>query len=181
MDYLLLYSEYSPSSKQLLAQFPALLDKAVCVDSAQMRTYVKHLKIVCVPTLLVLLQNKIVDRIFGGEAITQWLYVTLYRAQHLQGGGADEGLEPAVDDEMSTNEPVAPQQKTVSPPLTTGNQTSLDDLVLEDVEEGNDLPRNSGEPPVITQVQSGNTMQLAEVLKKERDNSDPVNKKKFPA
>jgi hypothetical protein len=174
MDYILFHSQYSPSSRKLIDQFPSILEKSVSVDSSAMRTYAKKLHILCVPTLVIVMDNKIIERISGYENVYNWLIVTIYRISKLQ-----PSEEPEIQDYSEQMEMDSVPQKTVAPAREIVEQepenaiTNLDNLVLEDIEEERATPH----------VQMGmgvNTMQLAEAMKKERDNQDP-GKKKFSA
>lgn len=180
MDYLLFHSQFSPSSVKLLEQFPALNDKAISVDSAPMRAYIKKLRIVCVPTLLVLLNNRIVDRVVGSESILTWLATSIYRAEQLQPPqpvpAAAAYLPSHDDDDDGTNGRV--EAAVMSAPTSAATTTSLDDLILEDIQAP--VVPEERETPIVQTGMSTNTMSLAEALKKERENFDPsTNKKKF--
>ena len=173
MDYLLFHSQFSPSSTKLLQQFPNLQEKAISVDSHAMRAYVKKLHIVCVPTLLVLLNNRIIDRIIGFDSILNWLTTTIYRAEQLQTTQVQ-----AVTNEMPLEyEPEQPEDMPVESnhhSMSNSATTSLDDLILEEVPEEHSTP-------IVQTGMSANTMSVAEALKKERENFEPsTNKKKFP-
>jgi hypothetical protein len=170
MDYILFHSQYSPSSRKLIEQFPPISEKAVLVDSVAMRAYAKRLHIICVPTLIVILNNKIVERIVGYENIYNWVVVTLYRVNKLQSLNDPEPEEERISEQQPTR--VYAEEQPVSPDVVN-TTTSLDKLVLEDVEEERVTPH--------VPIGSGgvSTLQLAEAMKKERDNSDPGNKKKF--
>jgi len=179
MDYILFHSQYSPSSKKLLEEFPSISEKAVSVDSEGMRRYMKRINIVCVPTLILILNNKIVDRIVGVDKISNWIMVTLYRASQLQPGGVAES-EPDESHQQPQYVPQAVQQsqseKMVphSGSSDGGGHTSLDDLVLVDEDPS---PMSANQPldneRIEPKIQMGgsNTMALAEALKKERDGS----------
>lgn len=172
MDYILFHSQYSTSSQKLIEQFPSILEKAVLVDSMAMRAYAKRLHIICVPTLIIIMDNKIVERIVGYENIHNWLVVTIYRVNKLQ--PIEESQPPPEIEYEESQQPMVQKSNLHSPP----ESTSLEDLILEDIKEE--------QPPMMERphVQMGmgtNTLQLAEAMKKERDNIDPVNKKKFSA
>jgi hypothetical protein len=185
MDYILFHSQYSASSKKLLEEFPTIAEKGVLVDSNVMRNYAKKLHIVCVPTLVIILDNKIVERIVGYEYIQNWLLVTLYRVNKLQ--PMDLEPEPYETQESWSPEPVALTEKNVDPqeplmpsPAPKEGTTNLDHLILEDIDETPLKPlMNETTTPHVQMGSGANTMQLAEALKKERDNTDPGNKKKF--
>lgn len=166
MDYILFHSQYSPSSRKLFEQFPSLNEKAVSVDSMAMRAYAKRLHVICVPTLVVILNNKIIERIVGYENVYNWLVVTIYRVNKLQ------NIQEPETDEISEEQPTIFQEQPPESPDMQRTTTSLDQLVLEDLEEERATPH----VPIGTGV---STLQLAEAMKKERDNSDPANKKKF--
>jgi len=172
MDYILFHSQYSPSSRKLIEEFPSILEKSVPVDSSAMRTYAKKLHIFCVPTLVIIMDNKIIERISGYENIYNWLVVTIYRVSKLQPSEEPEPREYMEQMESVHQKPSVSNQELVqSEPEES--ITSLDNLVLEDVEEERTTPH----------VQMGmgvNTLQLAEAMKKERDNLDS-GKKKFTA
>lgn len=174
MDYILFHSQFSPSSRKLVEQFPSIIEKSVSVDSSAMRTYAKRLHIFCVPTLVIIMDNKIIERISGYENVYNWLIVTIYRVSKLQ--PSDEIDSQDYSEEMDL--PPPPKKSVIPREIIEENEeeetTSLDNLILEDVEEERSTPH----------VQMGlgvNTMQLAEAMKKERDNLDPGNKKKFSA
>lgn len=195
MDYLLFQSQYSPSSKKLMDEFPALRDKSVSVDSTAMRTYVKKLHVVCVPTLLITLGNRIVDRVVGYDSISNWLLISLYRMGQLQGTPtSNEYIESGMHEEYPISQqqpefstqsvPVHedPSLSTVAHAAPTASSTSLDDLILEDIPKAEQQRfeyQETREAPIVQTGISANTMLLAEQLKKERDNYDPSNKKKF--
>ncbi len=179
MDYILFHSQYSPSSKKLLEEFPSISEKSVSVDSEGMRRYMKRINIVCVPTLILILNNKIVDRIVGVDKITNWIMVTLYRASQLQPGGVVES-EPDESPQQYVPQVVQQSQseKTVRVPDSGApdgsGHTSLDDLVLVDEDPSpmianQPLDNERIEPKI--QMGGSNTMALAEALKKERDGS----------
>lgn len=179
MDFLLFYSQYSPSSKKLLDEFPMLQEKAISVDSAPMRAYVKRIHVVCVPTLMVLMGKRVIDRVIGYESIYNWLMTSLYRMGQLQ--ASPTVLEPEVHDESSSSfmgsSPTDHAPVMMVEPTSSAGSTSLDDLILEDVPAAQQQDR---ETPLVQTGMSANTMMLAEALKKERDNLDPgANKKKF--
>lgn len=177
MDYVLFHSKYSPSSKKLFEDFPGLLDKGVCIDSPAMRAHVKKLHVLCVPTMIITLNNKIVDKIVGYDKISDWLLITLYRTNQLQTIQQNEISEPIPENDIE--EPVQVlQARQVQPPPTPSpqlQQTSLDDLILTDEPES--IIPDRTEPKIHTGT-NGSTLQLAEALKKERDNDLETNNKK---
>lgn len=200
MDYILFQSQYSPACKKLLHQFPNLREKSVSVDSSQMRSYIKKLHVVCVPTLVLIMGNKIIERIVGYESIQNWLLITIYRANQIsQPPEPEEIIKPQVVQPVQPqNNPVQPQNNPVQPqnnpvqsvqsvqsvpvqeilPTTPVKQTtSLDQLILTD--ESDDNPVEDRHEPLVQTGSSTNTMQLAEALKKEREKSID-NKKKLP-
>jgi len=200
MDYLLFHSQFSPSSQKLFDEFPALREKAISVDSLAMRNYVKKIHIVCVPTLTVLLGNRIIDRVIGYDAIYNWFVTTMYRMGQLQAtpppSSAHESSMPMVANAdrgefvKSNNGPSmtiehdedAYDHEMESTPATS---TSLDDLILEDIpkteQQRHQMVQPERETPLVQTGISANTMLLAEQLKKERDNNLEGNKKKFSA
>lgn len=189
MDFLVFYSQYSPSSQKLFEDFPNLKEKSICVDSSAMRVYVKKIHIVCVPTLIVLLGNRIIDRVVGYDSIHNWLVTSIYRMSQLQtennpGNFGNPGYpgypEPIHLDSSQLDTPMEDVPTAVPPedmPTTSVSQiTQLDDLILEDIP----LNEQERETPLVQTGMSANTMMLAEALKKERDGLDPsANKKKF--
>lgn len=196
MDYLLFHSQFSPSSQKLFDEFPALREKAISVDSLAMRNYVKKIHIVCVPTLTVLLGNRIIDRVIGYDAIYNWFVTTMYRMGQLQATPSPSALESPVT--MSSGER-AEFVASHGPPMTMSveeddhetdstpaTSTSLDDLILEDIPKMEQqhhqmMHQPERETPLVQTGISANTMLLAEQLKKERDNNLEGNKKKFSA
>ena len=172
MDYILFHSRYSPSSQKLVEQFPSIVEKAVLVDSTAMRAYAKRLHIICVPTLVIIMDNKIIERIVGYENIQNWLIVTIYRVNKLQ--PSDD--EPMQQESIAYEEPVMQKQKLSNSQQSNTESTSLEDLILEDVAEE---PLPNMERPHVQMGLGTNTLQLAEAMKKERESSDPINKKKF--
>lgn len=177
MDFLIFHSQFSPSSQKLLEDFPALREKAVSVDSGSMRVYVKKLKIVCVPTLLVLLGGqRVIDRVVGYDSISNWLIESIYRVNQLQSGAPPT----AMQEDPEVLAPVAVEgAMNVDPSVPQASFTNLDDLVLEQVDT-NAEEEDDRDTPLVQTGMSANTMALAEQMKKERDNLDPnVNKKKF--
>jgi len=187
MDYLLFHSQYSPSSKKLFDEFPMLKEKAISVDSVAMRAYVKKIHVVCVPTLLVLLGNRVIDRVIGYESIYNWLVTTLYRMGQLQASSAVVEPDSEIDSNVSLSPLMEyePQSPTMTKSVATATDgfipgaTSLDDLVLEDIPLTLQ-PQQERDTPLVQTGMSANTMMLAEALKKERDNIDPsANKKKY--
>lgn len=190
MDYILFYSHYSPSSKKLFEDFPNLREKSISVDSQAMRMYMKKLHIVCVPTLGIIINNKIVEKIIGYDKIYNWVLITLYRTTQLQTAEEPEPqtITQIVDEPTETKyykqpeietEPMLHQQQTLATPIQ--NKTSLDDLILTDEPpEPKEFLQNRTEPKVQTGI-SGSTLQIAEALKKERDNDlETNNKKRIP-
>ena len=173
MDYILFHSQYSSSSKKLLEEFPSLFEKSVSVDSKQIRMYLKDLAIVSVPTLVLILHDKIVDRIIGYENIINWLHITIYRTEQIR------NIETEYEQEIENNAPINPQ---INVPLNVseddGNveniteHTSLDDLVIEDLGPSTDeklhITRSSG---------NTNLLKVAEELKKQRDSSETLIKR----
>ena len=199
MDYLLFHSQFSPSSQKLFDEFPALREKAISVDSLAMRNYVKKIHIVCVPTLTVLLGNRIIDRVIGYDAIYNWFVTTMYRMGQLQATPPPAALESSSPMSASgergefvassggssmiiDNEEDAYDHDMDSTPATS---TSLDDLILEDIpkteQQRHQMLQPERETPLVQTGISANTMLLAEQLKKERDNNLEGNKKKFSA
>lgn len=184
MDYLLFHSQFSPSSQKLFDEFPALREKAISVDSVAMRTYVKKIHIVCVPTLTVLLGNRIIDRVIGYDAIYNWFVTTMYRMGQLQPPVPPSTYEPQQHADMATN-----VEEDVESDLVPATSTSLDDLILEDIpvsksdQQHHQMMQHQPEreTPLVQTGISANTMLLAEQLKKERDNNLEGNKKKFSA
>lgn len=174
MDYILFHSQYSPSSKKLFEDFPALIEKGICVDSNLMRAQVKKLHIVCVPTMIIILNNKIVDRIVGYEKIYNWVMITLYRTNQFQPAQQPNTDTPPVQQSQPQRQPDIPQDEPVEYDKPA-QQTNLDDLILVDEPPSNLSART--EPKVQTGI-SGSTLQLAEALKKERDNDLETNNKK---
>lgn len=177
MDYMLFHSKYSPSSKKLFEDFPGLTDKGVCIDSPTMRAHVRKLHIICVPTMVIILNNKIVDKIVGYDKISNWLLITLYRTNQLQ------NLQISQEDPPEPREVVEePIQTRVSSPSPSSQhqlqQTNLDDLILTDEPESI-IPERT-EPKIQSGISgaNGSTLQLAEALKKERDNDLETNNKK---
>jgi hypothetical protein len=198
MDYILFQSQFSPSCKKLLQQFPNLQEKSVSVDNAQMRNYIKKLHIVCVPTLILTMGNKIIERLVGYESIQNWLLITIYRANQISqpieqpsdsqpivqnssqiGLQMNSQLEPQP---IKSPESVQPTQSesihAVSPVPPKPQQTSLEQLILTDDSESIENPIEERSEPLVQMGSGANTMQLAEALKKERDNSFE-NKKKI--
>lgn len=198
MDYILFYSQFSPSSMKLINQFPNIKEKAVSVDSIEMRKLVKSLNIVCVPTLIVHLGRKIIDRIIGATEINNWLLVSIYRANQLSSSKFEPEHEPeyVIQELPPQHQPqpqntqsisTAPQLVSVTSQQVSTNvqenigeetsygYTNLEDLVLEDVQEPsrdnmNRSPPERTEPHVQMIGGSGvNTLQLAETMKKERE------------
>jgi hypothetical protein len=184
MDYLLFHSQYSPSSKKLFDEFPMLKEKAISVDSVAMRAYVKKIHVVCVPTLLVLLGNRVIDRVIGYESIYNWLVTTLYRMGQLQASSVGAESEAQQFPTQAGVVTLEPSDVEYEPSIHDSSEhssglgaTSLDDLILEDIPMAQQQER---ETPLVQTGMSANTMMLADALKKERDNLDPgANKKKF--
>jgi hypothetical protein len=166
MDYILFYSEYSRSCQYLIQQFPDLLKKSVSIDSIGLEDYLKKLKIVSVPTLLIVLESStktsIVDRIVGYEEIYNWLITTLYRMNQVE-YQAEQTLN-----HTQTSQNFQQQENAES-------TTNLDTLYLEDIEEDqhqkSQVYQETQDQEVHTAVKTGgaSTMKLAEEMKRERE------------
>ena len=169
MDYILFYSEYSRSCQYLIQQFPDLLKKSVSIDSIGIEEYLKKLKIVSVPTLLIVLESpiktSIVDRIVGYEDIHNWLITTLYRMNQVE-----YQPEQYSSDQVSSNQMDYTDYTQTSQQQDLESTTNLDTLYLEDLTEG-DQPQASQDQEVHTAVKTGgvSTMKLAEEMKRERE------------
>ena len=211
MDYLIFSSRFSPSCQKVLDEFPGALSKIVMIDSKSMRDYAKKLKIVCVPTLIVILGDKIIERIVGFESIQNWLLIAIYRSNQLQmsttipsednmsysnpnpiAPSAPSSVQyptstvyslPIQQQHLDASPPQQPQHSqqqemlyettslhSVQPISPSSGQTNLDDLILDEVAENPIGIGPKGSSPM-------NTIQLAEAMKKERDNSFEKGKK----
>ena len=87
-------------------------DKSVSIDSRQAREYIDKLKISVVPTLLVVSDDKILQRILGKDAIKHWLLLTTYQVDNVN------GETPAPQAFVPPQAPFAPPQapQTFAPP-----------------------------------------------------------------
>lgn len=175
MDYIIFHSQFSPSSKKIFEEFPAMREKAVSIDTVQMRTYAKHLHIVCVPTMVIILGNKIIDRIVGYDKISNWIILTLYRTNQIN---PVQEIQEAQTIPQSPTPPV--QVSYVQPePEIPQQQTSLDTLILTDeTPQENEINNSERMEPKISGSGSVSTLQRAEALKKERDGDLENNNKK---
>lgn len=174
-DFILFYSKYSPVSCQLLEEFPMLSEKSVSVDSTPIRKILKKFSIISVPTLILILNNKIVDRVIGYESISDWLHLYVYRVNHLttNSPGVDslDSQEFQIDNDSMDNigtvtgESVGVENTETTISLNDG-KTNLDDLTLEDESDVH-----------ITKSTPVNLLKMAEDMKKERDNNEPFKKR----
>ena len=193
MDYLLFYSQYSSSSQKVLEDFPSLIEKSVSVDSKQIRMYLKNLSIVSVPTLVLILHDKIIDRIIGYENIVDWLNITIYRTDQIRNVNVEqEEIEQFMETRQSPqqlqsqqlqsqqipqqSQQIPQQSQQIPQPQQQQQQnateyTNLDDLLLEDVE-------TPSEDIHITRSSTNNSLlKVAEELKKERDSTQTLTKR----
>jgi hypothetical protein len=120
MDYLLFYSKYSRKCTQLLEEFPFLSEKAVSIDSLRVRDHLQEISIVAVPTLAIIYNQAILDRIVGAPDIEQWVYTTLYHLRHVPTNDADvsQSVETVSETQSITTpiEQIPLQQEDISPP-----------------------------------------------------------------
>lgn len=182
MDYLLFYSQYSNASQKLLDEFPSLMEKSVSVDSLQMREYLKKIAIVSVPTLILILNEKIVDRIIGYENISDWLNISIYRMNQLNNSVINGEMTQPV--ETVNDEPMMVQHEDIKDDISFRtnhtnqtnhtNHTNLDDLILED-----EIPKNEDIHITRSSQGSDNLLKLAEEMKRERENTTKDMKKRI--
>jgi len=59
------------------------LEKSVSIDNQRVRDQLNEINVVAVPTITLLYNNQIIDRIVGEEPIEQWIYTTLYNLRHV--------------------------------------------------------------------------------------------------
>ena len=164
-DFILFYSKYSPISCKLLEEFPALSEKSVSVDSVPIRKILKKFVVTSVPTLILILNNNIVDRIIGYENVSNWLHLYVYRVNHLTNSTEnDEQMFVQEDEPTYNDESVVAEPQNIS---GSDGKTSLDDLILEE----------SQEEVHITKATPVNLLKMAEEMKKERDNNDTLKKR----
>lgn len=116
MDYLLFYSQYSSSSQKVLEDFPSLMEKSISVDSKQIRMYLKNLSIVSVPTLVLILHDKIIDRIIGYENIVDWLNITIYRTDQIRNVNVEQ-MEQEDNEQFMETQQHQQQQQPLQQPL----------------------------------------------------------------
>ena len=179
MDFILFYSQFSNVSRKLLEEYPSLIDKSVSVDSSQIRNIIKKMSIVCVPTLLLHNNGKIVERIIGYEDIVHWINVYIYNTQKFTQSNEINEINQInqvnqvnqVNDIDTYNQSVQSLQpvQSVSDTQDSFQQTNLDDLVLEDKEEEYHITRSGSG--------NGSLLKMAEEMKKERDNSETLRKR----
>lgn len=77
MDFLLIYSDYSQACGQLFQMYSNLKEtKGLCADTTYMRELLlTELKVTAVPTLLVIDQEKVLQRVIGIDNIKNWLWM----------------------------------------------------------------------------------------------------------
>jgi hypothetical protein len=130
MDTILLFSKHSAACQAFFDHdYSRVLTKRVSVDSKQMKLKLHTLKVVSVPTLLVLFDSKILQRVVGVDEILSWIMLM---------------SPPALP-------PVTPQPQQHPPPLPPQQaRTSLADLPpVHDLPiQPHNTPRG---PPVETQ------------------------------
>jgi hypothetical protein len=132
MDTILLFSKHSAACRTFFQhEYSRVLTKLVCVDSKQMKSKVAALKVVSVPTLLVLFDSKILQRVVGVEEILSWIMLM---------------SPPAVQPLQAPEQPPPPEQP--SPPEQA--RTRVVDLppVHDPPIQPHNTPRG---PPVETQ------------------------------
>jgi hypothetical protein len=176
MDYILFYSEYSRSCQYLIQQFPDLIKKSVSIDSIGIQDYLKKLKIVSVPTLLIVLESpvktSIVDRIVGYEDIYNWFITTLYRMNQVEFHDQNQTEQnyPETITETDTYNPQPPQPQHTQTFEQPESTTNLDTLYLEDLEHTEGEQQQTQEQEQHTAVKTGvSTMKLAEEMKRARE------------
>jgi hypothetical protein len=178
MDYILFYSEYSRPCQYLIQQFPDLIKKSISIDSIGIEEYLKKLKIVSVPTLLILLESpsktSIVDRIVGYEEIHNWFITTLYRMNQVEFATPEQNhSEQFVDSNYSQNYSQNIQQQNIE--QVPESTTNLDTLYLEDLEGTESVKSVEGgqpqeqEPHAAVKTGGISTMKLAEEMKRQRE------------
>jgi len=206
MDYILFYSNYSPSSLKILQEFPQIMTKSVSVDSLQIRDYVKKINIMSVPTLVVLLNTKIVDRVIGHEDISTWLTQMVYQASRIQQNESEEFVENIEEERNTINKTDDSQEplpsvtndeeddysmEAIGPPakvtqgiasvvqhnISENGKTDLSSLTLiDDDDPASNISGKKTEDP-------NGTMQTAEQMKRQRqmdENDFSSNKPKLP-
>lgn len=100
MDFILLYSNASRSSRALISSFPFLMDRAVSLDTNSAReTVARALAVSAVPTLLLVdaSEGKIYKRLVGEPAIRNWLLITL--------DSANDTVVPEQTEHSAADEP----------------------------------------------------------------------------
>lgn len=181
MDFILFYSQFSNASRKLIEEYPSLTEKSVSVDSSQIRNIIKNMSIVCVPTLLLHNNGKIVERIIGYEDIVSWITIYLYNTQKFTQNQLMEDESINIPQQVSSNinqnfqSQQSSQEEFIddeNPQISQNSQqqTSLDDLVLEDRDESDYHITRSGSG-------NGSLLKVAEEMKKERDNSETLRKR----
>lgn len=163
MDYILFYSNYSQACKSLLDEFPTLIQKSVKIDSLEIYTYVKKIHIESVPTLIVFINNKIIDRIIGSDDIKNWLLTLIYRTNSLQ-----------EVEQQPISQPQPPQQQ-YHEQQEEDTLTSLEDLELTDEKEPEENIPN--DKYISSGVGGSSAIKLAEEMRREREKDEPMKKR----
>jgi hypothetical protein len=175
MDYILFYSDYSRPCQYLIQQFPDLIKKSISIDSMGIEEYLKKLKIVSVPTLLILLESpsktSIVDRIVGYEEIHNWFITTLYRMNQVEFTTPEQNHSEQFVESQNYSQNIQQQNIEQVPESTT----NLDTLYLEDLEGTESVKSVEGgqtqeqEPHAAVKTGGISTMKLAEEMKRQRE------------
>jgi hypothetical protein len=125
MDFLVVYSNYSTACNELFQLYPNLKDtKGVCADNSALReVIVGDLKIAAVPALLVIDDEKILQRVIGVERIRNWLWMVSAEIGSAAAPAQEIYTEPAdisaefMDDIMPSSMPsFDPSQMTAQIP-----------------------------------------------------------------
>ena len=147
MDLILLYSQHSDFCMKLADEFPNIMDRAVSVDSSQSREIADHLSVSVVPTLLVVAQDKIIQRVIGYYEIRNWLGLTSLQ------------VDNAVRDEEPPPQQMGPERPT---------ETSIDDL-LPPSSHDMELPREAE----MARTKPASLREAADAMKREREIAEP--------
>lgn len=157
MDYILIYSEYSQSSRKLVEEYPHILQKSISVDSLEMRYIIKQFDIISVPTLIIFNNNNIIDRIIGYYDIVQWLMRFLYQANILQNEVQDvytESIEEENEDQTTFSENIYTQLADVQPiNVQPANVQPINAQPATNVQPINTQPATNTQP-IITPMTS---------------------------
>lgn len=117
MDFLIVHSNYSDACNKLFEEYPKLREtKSICADSAPIRKIIiDDMKVTAVPTLLVLGDKTVLQRIIGSDAIKNWLWIVSNDINQVSEPAATETFEddmmPPIGQTILEDVPEIPQMK----------------------------------------------------------------------